>query len=393
MTTSPIDRPPTTALYALGAGNFVVGIGAFIVIGILAPMLRDMNLSKSEASAVLTVYALTYAVASPVLVAVTGRFDRRDVMLAGLGLFVLGAVASALASTHGMLLISRLIAALGAAVFTPVASAAAVGLSAPANRAKALGIVFGGLTLAQVAGVPLGSYLGYTLGWRSALWAVVALGLAAVPLILLTVRRGIDVPPASLRTLMRVLASGQLMLAVAFTVLFMGAAYVVYTFIGPMMETRFEIGAEGVTLFLLLFGIGAVVGNAIGAWLTTRIGSNNALRLLATSQIAIMPALTLLPVGMPVALALTLLWSLAAWSFMVPQQARLVGLAPQYQGLLLALNASAIYVGVSIGSTLGSFTLTQFSTYGVLGVVGAGVAALALATLFAVTPLEQRSEA
>lgn len=384
MTTATTDKASSSALYALGVGNFVVGIGAFIVIGILAPMLRDMNFSKAEASAVLTIYALTYAITSPVLVAVTGRFDRRDVMLAGLGLFVLGAVSSALATTHNTLLVSRVLAALGAALFTPVASAAAVGLSAPADRAKALGIVFGGLTLAQVAGVPLGSYLGYSFGWRTALWSVVALGGAALPLILLTVKRGIAVPPASLRTLLEVLTSGQLMLAVSFTALFMGAAYVVYTFIGPMMEARFALGAEGVTLFLLLFGIGAVVGNAIGAWLTNRIGSEHALRLLAASQIIIMPALTLLTGGMAVALALTLLWSLAAWSFMVPQQARLVGLAPHYQGLLLALNASAIYVGVSIGSTLGSYTLMQGSTYGTLGIVGAAVAALALVSLFAI---------
>lgn len=392
MTISNKDSASAPALYALGAGNFVVGIGAFIVIGILAPMLRDMNFSKAEASAVLTVYALIYAVTSPVLVALTGRFDRRDVMLAGLGLFVLGSAASALTTTHTALLAARVAAGLGAALFTPVASAAAVGLSAPADRAKALGIVFGGLTLAQVAGVPLGSYLGYTFGWRTAFWVVVALGIAAIPLILLTVRRGIAVPPASLSTLLEVLTNGRLMVAVAFTALFMGAAYVVYTFIGPMMEARFALGAEGVTLFLLLFGVGAVVGNAIGAWLTTRIGSDHALRLLAASQIAIMPALTLLPAGMSVALALTLVWSLAAWSFMVPQQARLVGLAPHYQGLLLALNASAIYVGVSIGSSLGSFTLEHVSSYGSLGLVGAAVAALALASLFTVQMFERRSD-
>jgi len=278
------------------------------------------------------------------------------------------------------------VAAFGGALYTPVASAAAVGLSPPAERARALGIVFGGLTLAQVAGVPLGSYLGYAFGWRMAFWTVVALSLAAVPIILLSVRRGIEVPPASVRTLVAVLGSGRLMLAVAFTALFMGGAYVVYTFIGPMMEERFALGAGGVTLFLLLFGVGAVVGNAIGAWLTTRIGSDHALRLLAASQIVLMPALTLLPGGVTVALALTLLWSLAAWSFMVPQQARLVSLAPQYQGLLLALNASAIYVGVSIGSTLGSYSLALVPTFGALGIVGAAVAVLALASLFAVQP-------
>ena len=380
MSTSAVQ--PQRPLYALAAGNFIVGVGAFIVIGILSPVLRDLGLSKSEAGALMTVYALTYALASPVAVAVTGRFERRDVMLAGLGLFLAGSALSALAPTYGVLLGARIVAALGGALFTPVASSAAVGLSLPEDWAKALGIVFGGLTLAQVAGVPLGSYLGYTLGWRSAFWAVLALGLGVIPLIVMTVPRRIPVPPASLKALLAVLQSPWLMLAVAFTALFMGGAYVVYTFLGPMVEARYQLDASGVTAFLLVFGVGAVVGNAIGAFLTRRLGSDRTLMLLAMAQIGLLPAMTLLPVGFAPALALTLLWSLCAWSFMVPQQARLVALAPAYQGLLLALNASAIYVGASLGSTIGGATL-QGGSFALLGPVAAVVAALALASLFA----------
>jgi DHA1 family inner membrane transport protein len=358
-----------------------VGIGAFIVIGILSPLLRDLALSKAEAGAVLTVYALIYAITSPLMVALTGRLDRRDVLLAGLALLVAGSVGSAIAPGHTALLASRVVAALGAALFTPVASAAAIGLSARHQRARALGIVFGGLTLAQVAGVPLGSYLGYTLGWRSAFWAVFGLGLLVMPLILIAIPRAIVVPATSLTALFEVLRSVRLMLAVVFTALFMGAAYVVYTFISPMMEVRFQLDAGGVMLFLVVFGIGAVIGNAIGAVQTTRLGSVRTLVLLAIGQIVLLPALTILPVGLWGALALTLAWSLGAWSFMVPQQARLVALSPQYQGLLLALNASAIYVGVSLGSTAGSLAFTGGLSWSGLGPVGAVMASLALFSL------------
>jgi len=384
------SRAPGLPLYALGAGNFIVGIGAFIVIGILAPMLRDLGLSKGEAGALLTVYAIVYALASPVLVAMTGRFERRDVMLVGLALFVLGAFVSAVAAGHMALLGARVLAALGAALFTPVASSAGVALVEPEDRPKALGIVFGGLTIAQVVGVPLGSYLGYVVGWRSAFWAVVVLGVLVIPLILATVPRAIQVPPASFKTLIGVLRSLRLVLAVAFTVFFMGAAYVVYTFIAPMMEARFGLGANGVTFFLVVFGAGAVIGNALGATLTSRFGPDRTLVLLAVGQIVLLPALTLLPVDLWLAIALTLVWSLGAWSFMVPQQSRLIALAPQYQGLLLALNASAIYLGVSIGSTIGSFTLANGGAYESLGPAGAVVASLALISLCAVKRLQQR---
>ena len=341
--------------------------------------MRDLDLARPQAGAVMTTYALAYAFTSPVLIALTGRLDRRDAMLIGLGLFTLGGIVSAFAGNYAILLASRVLAALGAAIYTPVASSAAVGLVAPDKRAWALGIVFGGLTLAQVTGVPIGGYLGYTFGWRSAFWAVGALGIAAIPLMIL-VPRAIPAPPSSLSALATVLRSPRLMTGVAFTALFMAAAYVVYTFIGPMMESRFNLGGSGVTTFLAVFGAGAVLGNALGAALTTRLGSDRTLILLCVGQMILMPVLTLAPVSFLFALGLTLAWSISAWSFMVPQQARLVSLAPPYQGLLLALNASAIYVGVSLGATLGGFVVGD-GGYPWLGPVGAAVALLALFTL------------
>ncbi len=365
------------ALYTLGAGNFVVGVGAFVVIGILSPVMQDLSLSKSGAGLLLTTYSLAYALASPFVVALTGRFDRRDVMVAGLVLFLAGTLASALAGSYDLLLAARILTAAGGALFTPVASSAGVGLVSPVERARALGIVFGGLTLAQVAGVPLGSYLGYALGWHAAFWVVAVVGLVILPALLRLVPRGIKVPSPSPAALFTVLGKGRLMLAVAFTALFCAALYVVYTFLGPMLEARFGLGANGVTIFLVVFGIGAVAGNALGAVLVGRMGPDRSLIVLALTQIVLMPALMSTPVGVPLALALTLVWSLCAWSFMVPQQARLVELGPQFQGLLLALNASAIYLGASLGATIGSATLDRAS-FAALGPVAAGVAALSL---------------
>ena len=229
--------------------------------------------------------------------------------------------------------------------------------------------------------MPLGAYIGYAFGWRTAFWIVAAFGVATLPLLLRVVPRGIDVPAATLRALSEVLWSGGLMLAVGFTALFAAALYVVYTFMGPMLEARFGLGANGITLFLTVFGLGAVIGNALGARMTRRFGSERSLILLAVAQILLMPALMLLPLATPAALGVTFVWSVCAWSFMVPQQARLVDLAPRAQGVLLALNASAIYLGASIGATLGGATLS-LGGFGWLGPVAGAVAALALASVF-----------
>jgi DHA1 family inner membrane transport protein len=242
-------------LYAIGAGYFAVGIAAFVVVGVLGPLQRDLGLTRAEAGALLTTYALAYAVASPVLARMTGHLDRRTALLLGLGLCIIGSGVSALAARFDVLLAARIPTALGAALFTPVASAVAIGIYAARHPAKALGIVISGLTLSQIAGVLLGSYLGYARGWRSDFLAVAVLSALAVPILCLTVARGMRVPASSRSSLTEVLRAPRLMIVVGLTALFMSAVFTIYAFIGPMMEARFGLGAEDVTMFLLVLGL------------------------------------------------------------------------------------------------------------------------------------------
>lgn len=151
---------PPGLLPALSLANFAIGMGAFVAVGILTPVAQGFGLTVAQAGWVMTVYALVYAVASPLLVAVTGAVDRRALMLAGMAVFGLGALGSALAPSFAALLAARAMMALGGGVVTPVAAAVVAGLSAPEMRGRALATVFGGLTLAQVLGVPVGAWLG-----------------------------------------------------------------------------------------------------------------------------------------------------------------------------------------------------------------------------------------
>lgn len=371
---------PRRALLALSFANFVVGVGAFVVVGLLGPILREFDLTRAQAGFTLTAYALAYAAISPVAVALTARWPRWRVLIGGLALFLAGVAGCGVAPSYGWLLATRIVAAAGASVLTPVASSVAVAMAAPEDRPRALGLVFGGLTLAQVAGVPVGSYLGYALGWRMAFLCVGLAGLAALPALLVLVPRTLAVPAPTLSALAGVLASGQLMRAEAFTALFCAGLYVVYTFLGPFAEARLDAGPQGVSALLAGFGLGAVAGNALGALLTRRIGAGRTLALLAALQAVLMPALMLLPLAFGPALALTFAWSVCAWSFMVPQQARLVALAPDLQSLLLALNASAIYLGAAGGAVIGGAVLER-AGFGGLGLAAAGLAALALVSL------------
>ncbi len=375
------DRARSLRLqHVLAFGNFIVGMGAFVVVGVLVPIADAFHMTKAQAAFAMTAYAVAYALSSPVLVALTGRVARRNLLVGSLAVFVLAALLTALSVSPGMLMASRVLAAIGAGLFTPAAAAVAVSTSSPEERPAALSRVFGGLTLAQVLGVPVGGYLGYSLGWPSAFIAVAVLGLVAIVCLLRLVPREIPFQPTSLGALGKVLANPAQLLAVLFSTTFLGALYMVYTFLAPLIEFRLEMGGLGVTVIFAAFGVGAVVGNMVGSALTSRLGAGRTLVLLVSAQVFLLPAMTLLPFNLMTGVLLTFFWSVCGWSFMVPQQTRLLGLAPQAQSVILALNAAAIYIAASVGSALGGAAFT-YSDLPMVGIFASFAAMAALVHL------------
>jgi MFS transporter, DHA1 family, inner membrane transport protein len=373
--------PANAVLWLLSLANFVVGMGAFVVIGILIPVADDLAISKAQAGSLLTAYAIAYALSSPVLVATTGRFDRATALMAGMAVFSAGAAAAAWSSSLTGVLVARCAMALGAGMVTPVAASVGVAVAGAANRGRALAVVFGGLTLAQALGVPLGAWLGYAYGWRAAFAVVAVLGGLCLLLFAWRLPRGIAVPVASLRSLWAVLRSLSQSVAVSFTALFIGALYVVYTFMAPLMAARYQLERDGVTAVLAVFGAGAVVGNAVGGGLTDRIGPHRTLQALCLAQLVLLPAMTWLHLPLSFFVALVAIWSVCGWSFMVAQQARLANMAPDRVPVLFALNAAAIYIGGSVGSALGGATLAR-GGFEWLGPVAAVLALLGLLSLW-----------
>ncbi len=372
----------------LSMSNFVIGMGAFMIIGLLESLAADLALPMARAGAVLTTYAVAYAVLSPVLVSVTGGIGRRRVLAAGLSLFGLACLLPVLVPTESVLHASRILAAAGAGIFTPVAAAVAAGLSAPGNRAKALAAVFFGMTMSQVLGLPLGSFIAYTFGWRAAFAVVLVVLLPCLWLVWTIVPRGLSFQPVTLRDLARMMRNGRLMLAVGFTASFLTAGYVVNTFLAPLLSQNLGWGRDGITLALLVCGIGAVLGNMMGGALSDRIGPARTLTLLCLAQLVVLPGFSALPLAGgqttllsgALAMGLLLLWSVFGWSFMAAQQARLIGLAPEAAPVILALNAAGVYVGAALGSAMGGMVLAGFGL-APLGLVAGALMVVALAHL------------
>ncbi|WP_299045446.1 MFS transporter [uncultured Tateyamaria sp.] len=372
--------PPRLLIPILSASNFLIGMGAFVIVGVLEPLGADFGITAASAGTLMTVYALAYAVLSPVLVSLTGAVGRRRVMAFGLSLFMGAALLSALAPNMIVLNIARVMAAAGAGVFTPVAAAVAAALYPVEMRARVLAAVFFGLTLAQVVGVPAGSWIAYTFGWRWAFWVVVGLAVPAIALIWIFVPKGLSFQPVSLRDLGGVLRNGRMMLAVLFTGTFLGAIYVLYTYIAPLLSQTMGYGRDGVTLVLAIFGVGAVVGNIAGGILADRVGWARTLVALCLCQMMCMPFFSVLPMGDALLLVLAFAWSVTGWAFMAGQQMRLIGLAGPQAPVVLALNAAAIYVGAALGSAVGAWVIEAFGILyvGLAASVGSALALLHL---------------
>lgn len=369
---------PKRLIPVLSAANFVIGMGAFVLIGMLTPVGQDLGLTPGRTGWLMTTYALAYAVLSPLLVSVTGAIGRRRVLAYALTGFAVANLLSALAPNELTLHLTRILAAAGAGMLTPVSASVAAGLSAPERRGKALAAVVFGLTLAQVLGVPAGSFIAYTFGWRAAFVVVALLAVPIVPLIWRIVPAGLAFQTVTLPELGRTLRDGRTMLAVAFTATFLAAAYVLYTYLAPLLEQTMGYGRNGITAVLLVFGAAAVIGNLAGGAVADRIGPFRTLLGLAVGQMLVLPLFSLMPLPGPLLFALIAVWSLLIWSMMAGQQMRIIGLRPGAAPIVLALNAAAIYIGAAVGSAIGSAIIATFDLRA-LGLGGAAVALIATA--------------
>ena len=348
------------ALIALAAAYFFIGATSLSIIGLVPEMSADLGVTPASIASLVTIFALVYAVAAPGLQAALGGFSRAKLVSAGLVLVALSCFGSAMAGDYATVAASRATMALGAAVAGPTASAAAASMVPPERRAQALATVFAGLTLSTVFGVPLASFLGQTFGWRSA-W--VAIGLAALlvaPLVLLAMDRTNRGTKASVAALIAVMRDRALALTIATTALQICAQFITYALLTIWLLDHLGTPVSLVPVALLVFGIGGVVGNALATPIERRLGPETTVRLCLIVLALALLGLWFSTPWPALILVLAFLWSASGLMIMAPLQSRLVRLAPEAVNLSMAMNASAIYVGMSAGAALSGVFFTQF---------------------------------
>lgn len=386
----PMPHRGLGSTIVLALGTFAVGTDAFVVAGFLPAMATTLHVSTASAGQSVTVFAVAYAVLAPVVATATARLPRRSLLVAALGVLAAANLVSAFAPNLTILLIGRILAAVGAAAYTPNAGAVGASLVAPELRARALAVVVGGLTVATALGVPLGGLASKLFGWRSALGLVAGLSVVTavgVFLIMPAMPGGQRVP---LRARFAVLRSPGVVRVLPLTVLGMAASYTVYAYSVPALGSV-GIADSSVTLLLLLYGVGAVIGNLMSGYFTDRWG---AVRVLTVAYVGMavglmaLGGLAVAGLAWPVLVGvLVMVWGGTSWAQTPAQQHRLIAAAPREVPLVVSLNSSAIYLGIAGGTALGGSLLPTSSW--TLYAVGAVIAVVSLVFLRIVPRAEQ----
>jgi len=368
-------------LWLLSFVNLVIGTGAFVVGGILAPIAADLGTSLPAAGQAMTAYALSTALLAPPLLLATGAWSRRRAMLAALLVFLAGNLVCALATSLPMLLAGRVLMGLGAA-FTPMAAGIAVALVAPAQRGQALALTFLGMSLSYVVGVPLGSWLGLTYHWHTPIWVVCGAVAVAMAAVARFVPAHVQSPGATFAGLGTLLRQRVIAATLLLTLAYFVAIFAVFSYIGPVLQALVPMGRTQQSLTLALFGCAGVAGTLLGGAANDRFGADRTLRVQLVLLGTMMALLPLTAGHWWPMMAVLFAWGMAGFGMMAPQQSRLAGLAPAAAPMLLSLNASMLYLGTAGGAIVGGAATAAGLGLAQLAWAGVPFVAIALVLLW-----------
>ncbi|MCU1726641.1 MFS transporter [Pseudomonas sp. 7P_10.2_Bac1] len=370
------------ALLALAVAAFGIGTTEFVIMGLLPDVASDLAVSIPHAGLLITGYALGVVFGAPILAIATANMPRKATLLGMTAMFILGNVLCAIAPNYASLMAARVITALCHGAFFGIGSVVAAGLVAPNKRAQAIALMFTGLTLANVLGVPLGTALGQYAGWRSTFWAVSIIGVLAFVAQWIWLPKTIPMEKSNLVREFRVLGKANVLLALGMSVLASTALFSVFTYIAPILQDVTGVSPHGVTFMLLLFGVGLTAGSLIGGRLADR-------RLLASLMGMALATVLIAAVFTQtshslIATGITLvIWGMVAFALCPILQLLIIDQAHEAPNLGSTLNQSAFNLGNATGAWLGGLVVASGTQLSYLPWTGAIVScALVLTALF-----------
>ncbi|MFU2075825.1 MFS transporter [Gallibacterium anatis] len=371
------------ALFALMIGAFAIGTTEFVIVGLVPTIAQNLAISVPSAGLLVSLYALSVAVSAPLLTAMTARWQRRNVLLFLMAIFVVGNFLAWQATNFSTLIGARIVTGLAHGVFFSIGSTIATQLVTKEKAAAAIAMMFTGLTVALVTGVPLGAYIGQHFGWQTTFLAVMSLGVVAFIGALLFVPKNLQQPKAvKLMQQLDVIRSPRLLLVYAMTALGYGGTFVLFTFLSPMLQQLSGFNGNDISLILVGYGIAVALGNTLGGKLADKLGTIRSLKYIFSVQMLVLFSFYFTAQSAWAVLISTMLLGLTSFATVPPLQLLVVEQAkidaPQSVDVASGLNIAAFNLGITIGAGIGGQVVAEI---GLLDTAWVGAIILAITLL------------
>lgn len=346
------------SLLCLTIGAFAIGMTEFIIMGLSPNVATDLNVSIPQAGQLITGYALGVAVGAPILTVFTHKIPQKKLLVLLMCIFIIGNALSVIAPTYGLLISARILTAFAHGTFLGVGSIMATRLVAPERRAGAVSVVLAGLTIANIIGVPFGTFIGQQLGWRSSFGAITILGIISLMGIIRFIPVIAQGPPANLGQQFRNLVRPQVLLVLLIGALGCGSLFTVFTYITPMLVDISGFAEQSVTWILVLFGFGVTLGNLVGG----RLADWKLMPSLIVNFgiLAILLATLTITLENPYLAVITIFfWGVAAFGIMPGLQIRIMNMTREAPALATTSSHSAFNLGNAAGAYMGGYAITH----------------------------------
>ncbi|UKS63578.1 MFS transporter [Rossellomorea marisflavi] len=368
-------------VYVLAASTFAVGLVELIVGGILPNIAEGLDISLGKAGQLITVFALAYAISAPLLLSLTAKVERKKLYLMALSVFTVGNIITFFSTDFTLVIIARIITAMSTALVVVLSLTIAAKLVKPSHRAKALGLVFVGISSSLVLGVPIGIFMTETLGWRSTFLGIAVLSAISIVLNAFLLEKMPVDKVTPLKEQFKAILHPKVFSGHLISLFMLAGHYMFYAYFTPYLIQTFDSSPKAISIFYLLIGLASVCGNWVGGWLSDRIGSKSIV--LVTILFAIVLFSIPFTAGfMPLFVVMTILWGGLSWALTPALQNYLIQTAPETSDIQQSINTSALQVGISVGSALGgavvsvSHDVSHLASFGSILVVFAIFSAL-----------------
>lgn len=373
--------PVNLALLALAVSAFGIGTTEFVIMGLLPNVARDLNVSIPSAGLLITAYALGVAIGAPIMAVITAKFPRKFTLIMLMGIFIIGNALCALSPSYGVLMFARVLTSLCHGAFFGIGSVTAASLVPENRRASAVAMMFTGLTLANVLGVPMGTALGQEMGWRVTFWAVTVIGLIALTALIKLMPADQKGETTNIMQEISALKNAGVWVALLMTVLFSASMFTLFTYIAPILTDLTGMTPNGVSIMLLLMGVGLTIGNIVGGklsdWKLSRALVGTSIVIAIAQTVLYWTSGSLIPAGITL-----FLWAGTAFAACSALQMNAMLFGKDAPSLISTLNIGAFNIGNALGAWAGGVVIDAGLGLRIVPVFAAGFVLLALGVTF-----------